>query len=58
MGPTAGKIVARAGFSQAAHPGKNMESSQESKFLPGLPGCAEDVFNKVGGWSIFHLTVC
>lgn len=50
-------------LSQAGSPyshvlAQNAKEVQNSTFDPGLPGCFEDVFNKVGGWSIFHLTVC
>ena len=45
-------------FPTQPEPGAGARESQNSKFAPGLPGYYEDVFNKVGGQSIFHLTVC
>lgn len=47
------------GFSPCCRgPGTDAEECQNSELTRGLPGCYKDVFNKVGGQSIFHLTVC
>ena len=38
--------------------GAGAKESPNSKYAPGLPGYYGELFNKVGGQSIFHLTVC
>lgn len=46
-----------SGVSCTAHPGREYQGAPEFK-IPFWPSRVHSVFNKVGGWSIFHLTVC
>lgn len=54
----AGQIVAQVGSPHAARSWHRRQGAQNSKFTPRFPGYYGDVFNKVGGQSMFHLTVC